>query len=328
MTTKHPPADESSETSPESRDEAAALVDALGRPDAPQLVRQAARNEALLDKALASAHGVTQVRPVAPRQPRRVLASRGIGKYAWALAAAVLLAVGYMLRPTRPAVAPTALASSIIETRSGQKADTKLPDGTRVVLAPSSKLTVVGGFVEGPRRLILEGEAYFEVAHLAGRPFIVQAMGTTVEDIGTAFVVRAYATDRANAVAVRTGRVRVLEDSSARSAAVELKEGEAARVDRTSRAIERVPMDARASFAWLDGTLVFQRVTVREVLAELSRWYDLDLRVSDTTLLRQHLSFELRDNASVSDALTTVGALTSTKAERQGRLVTLKRVRP
>src|SRR5689334_6335912 len=114
MNTNHPPADESGQSSSELRDESRALIEALGREDASELVQRAAQNEELLDRTMAAARGVTPIRST-PRHAQPRVASGGMGKYLWPIAAVLLLAVGYMLRPRGQAPAPQQAASSVIE---------------------------------------------------------------------------------------------------------------------------------------------------------------------------------------------------------------------
>jgi transmembrane sensor len=67
----------------------------------------------------------------------------------------------------------------------------KLADGSTVALNKHSKLTVVGGFNGKQRKVRLEGEAFFEVKHDDEKPFVIDAGGILIKDIGTAFNVKA-----------------------------------------------------------------------------------------------------------------------------------------
>src|SRR5690606_13337061 len=135
-----------------------------------------------------------------PRPARRfgraaaAVAGLALGAAVWQLA----------LRPD-PATDPF-VAARTYTTRPGQRAEMRLPDGTRVVLSVASTLRVPESYGDRSRSVALEGEAYFEVAHDDARPFRVHTARAIATDLGTRFGVRAYSGD-AVTVVVREGAV-------------------------------------------------------------------------------------------------------------------------
>jgi transmembrane sensor len=81
---------------------------------------------------------------------------------------------------------PEAIIASADTTQQQQ-----LADGSQVFLNKHTKLTVVEGFNGKQRKLKLEGEAFFNVVHNAEKPFVIDAGGVLIKDIGTAFNVKA-----------------------------------------------------------------------------------------------------------------------------------------
>lgn len=71
-----------------------------------------------------------------------------------------------------------------------------LEDGTTVHLNAESELVYPSAFSKDVRTVSLVGEAYFDVAHDAGRPFVVEVDGYSIEVLGTQFNVTAYADER------------------------------------------------------------------------------------------------------------------------------------
>jgi transmembrane sensor len=319
------------------------LAEALGRPDAAAIVHRAAENEILIDRAMARVASSPQeiatgplaaplrpadVIPISHSSPAR-LPGRRPAIRVWQIAALVLFAAGVAVfqnfwnRAPIPPAAPTLIATTV-----GQRAETRLPDGTRVILAPATKLTVSPDFATGKRELTLEGEAYFDVAPDPARPFTVKSAYAVVQDLGTAFAVRSYSDDPETRVSVRTGRVRVSAEAAAGSQpqpAVDLVAGDGAHVDAHTRVIRRTTGDTANALAWLNGDLVFEHAKVSEVVAELGRWYDLEIHVLGASVLGQHLSFRLASGATASDAIATLASLTATRFHRDGRVVTLKK---
>ncbi|MDM1517119.1 FecR family protein [Myroides odoratimimus] len=78
-----------------------------------------------------------------------------------------------------------------------------LPDGTAVTLSSNSTLIVSNEFNQSNREIKLLGEAYFQVAKDASRPFIISSDNFETQVLGTSFWVKP------NIVEVSTGRVKV-----------------------------------------------------------------------------------------------------------------------
>jgi transmembrane sensor len=238
------------------------------------------------------------------------------------LVAAAVLIVAVLLDRAATRRAPTRGAVREIATSTGQRATIDLADGSRVILGPRSRISTPEHFGEGPRDVILEGEAYFEVRHDSTHPFRVHAAGGVAEDIGTRFVVRAYAGEPALRVVVAEGRVSVTRSGGA---PVALGAGQLASFDDAGAASVR-PVDTAAYVAFSDGRLVFDGTPLDEVVSELGRWYDLDVRLAAPELAGRHISASFTGLAE-DDVLGAVAAAAGLRYTRQGRTVTFSRVR-
>lgn len=167
-----------------------------------------------------------------PRQPAAG-AGRRWRAAALAAAAAALVAVGVTRWPDREAageLAAVAAARTVI-TPVGALDSLRLPNGSRVLLAPGSRLVIAAGYGATRREVTLEGGAWFDVRRDDTRPFIVRAAGAVVRDVGTAFTVRTDAMDGV-AVAVTEGVVALraatdaVPGAAARDTAVVLAAGD------------------------------------------------------------------------------------------------------
>jgi ferric-dicitrate binding protein FerR (iron transport regulator) len=166
-----------------------------------------------------------------------------------------------------------------------------LPDGTRVWVNAGTSLTYPTVFAANERKLVLTGEAYFEVTKDAAKPFRVQFVSAgregSVEVLGTHFNVKAY-DDEANAkVTLLEGSVKVAKQSaignrqSAKDAerAVVLKPGEQA-VLAEAIADSRFTIaeaDVAQVMAWKNGLFDYKRSDITEVLRDAARWYDIEV---------------------------------------------------
>src|SRR5881394_540074 len=144
--------------------------------------------------------------PAARRRPSPIFAplpsserTRHRASWVWAAAAAaavVVVGMGVLWRQdiARSDGAIVALLRNGLTyvTARGERGAVTLPDGTRLVLAPDSRLRVRDSLRGAAREVELEGAAFFQVAHDSSHPFLVYSAGTVTRVLGTEFSVTAY----------------------------------------------------------------------------------------------------------------------------------------
>jgi transmembrane sensor len=253
-----------------------------------------------------------------PAQPAR----RFVPAAAAAAAAAVILAVGATLVvQLRQAEEPVPMRE--VATARRQRATLDLPDGSRVVLAPESRLRFAADLGAGragrARDLLLEGDAYFEVRHDSTRPFRVHAANAVVEDLGTEFVVGVRPEKGGLEVVVVTGAVALREDSAVRPL-VTLGRGDRARLDSVGTAVLTRDVNLAPYVAWTQGRLVFDATPLNEAVPALSRWYDLDIRLADPGLAGRRLSATF-GTEPVAQVLELIARSLDARVARDGRTV-------
>jgi ferric-dicitrate binding protein FerR (iron transport regulator) len=227
-------------------------------------------------------------------------------------------AIGMLLYRWRPS-AP-AEAMRVAATTPGQRAKFRLSDGTQVVLGVASTLRYPSAFRSGSREVSLEGEAYFDVVHDQHRPFVVRAADLVAKDLGTEFTVRAYPEDVGARVVVREGRVAIRAAAAGGSERV-VAPGQLGRLG-AGREPTVEPADTAVWFGWTDGRLVLDGIPLREALPQLSRWFNLEFRLTDSALGDVPLSATLRTQPTV-DVLNNLAASLGLRQRQVGRTVTL-----
>lgn len=248
-------------------------------------------------------------------------------------AAFVILAGGaalWLTTRTPAAAPPIAEEPGHYRTSRGQYATIQLTDGSRVTLAPESRLTIPAAFGRGVRDVALDGEAIFSIAHDAAHPFRVHARGARVEDIGTRFDLRAYPDDRVVTVAVvegtvALGRDRAVSIGAPRAAAegVVLHSGDLASLDTSGQAFTHHHARVSDYVAWADGRLVFVARPLPEVLSTIGRWYDVDVRVPETALATRLVTAQFSTQAP-NEMIDALAIAVDARIERKGRVVTLR----
>src|SRR5262249_47146185 len=156
----------------------------------------------------------------------------------------------------------------------GERLTIRLADSSVVTVGPVS--TIRYSTSADGRTVAVDGIADFNVVHDTARPFRVRAKNAVVTDVGTEFVVRAYAADSGVEVSVTSGVVAV---SGGASDSLELRAGQVAFVAANGRSARAAGTSAQTLTAWLHGRLVFDDVPLSTVAAELGRWFDIQIRI-------------------------------------------------
>jgi transmembrane sensor len=164
------------------------------------------------------------------------------------------------------------IAQNCIETPRGGQYQVVLSDGTKVWLNAISSLRYPVKFSGKERVVMLSGEAYFEVAHHAKFPFIVKTSTQVVKDIGTHFNINSYIDEQHTTTTLLEGAVQV----SIANKKVLLKPGQQSLSRSDNLSVSAA--DVRTATAWKDGQLSFHRTDIKNVLRQISRWYDIEIQ--------------------------------------------------
>lgn len=210
-------------------------------------------------------------------------------------------------------------------TAAGQRGKLELGDGTMITVAPSSRLRFDADFGVHGREVELEGEAYFEVAHDSRRPFVVRAAGTRTVDLGTAFALRAYPDDETVQVVVTEGSVALGADGPDSPPPAVLTEGQLGRLARSSDIAIVRNVDPTDYTSWLTGSLIFDNARLPEVIADLQRWYAVEVRLADASLEQEVFTARFRTE-SFAEVLTTLTTVLQLRVEHDGDTIIMHRL--
>src|SRR5881397_3428896 len=220
-------------------------------------------------------------------------------------------------------------------TRAAQRMVIRLQDGTQVTLAPQSRVRYTADYGTAHRDLYLDGEAYFQVAPDSQRPLRVHTTGSVTEDLGTAFVVRAYADRIATEVVVAEGRVALWRaDTTAASRArgarpdawpaLVLGARDLGRLDSSGATTFRHGVDVRRYLAWTRGVLAFDGAPLSDVVLTLERWYNVEIRLADSALAMRRLTATFT-NEPIDLVLKRIALTLGLRVDRAGASVLVLR---
>ena len=230
----------------------------------------------------------------------------------WSRAAAVLaflaVSIGIVSHLTRRSGAGQ--RDRTYTTARGERAHIVLADGSRVMLAPESRLTLGPSFGDGARAVTLDGEAFFSVEHDAAKPFVVRTARVVITDLGTRFDVQAYGADSAVAVGVTDGRVSLTMTAPVLRA-VTLTAGDLGTMSAGRPFILEHHAGDRLD-VWTSGRLEFRKTPLRDVLRAIDRWYGVRVQLGDAALGSRPLTASFGDE-SITEILLVITRSTLTR---------------
>jgi transmembrane sensor len=243
-------------------------------------------------KALEKVHD--KIGEISHRNKKRFL-------FYWQRIAAVLLiplliaTLGiYFFRTTKTPTNP--IVWQTISTPNGVRSQIQLPDGTTVWLNSGSKLTYPSIFSANERTVQLAGEAYFEIAKNEQKPFYVDLGKVGIAVTGTTFNVAHYSDEKQTEVVLTSGKVKLVEqEGNKRLDIVEMKPGEKAVYEESSRKITLVQTDTEKHTSWINGYLIFRDDVMTEVVKKLSRQFNVDIEIADPEIAQYVYTATFKD---------------------------------
>ena len=181
----------------------------------------------------------------------------------------------------------------------------QLPDGTTAYLHPGAKIAYPNRFTGSRREVQFSGEAYFQVAHDAQRPFIVSTPQGNVFAYGTEFNVKTTGDDVTEVVLVE-GRVGVM---TAGGREMPLSPGQRCTIASGGQC-QLATVNTEPYESWRDGYFHFEETPLCDILSELGRYYNLSVVSYHPERLNVHMRYIVprnRDAAFAIDVLNRMG---------------------
>lgn len=226
------------------------------------------------------------------RMPAPVVVARSPS---WRLAAGAALAALAVIGLI--ALQPVSTSVERYASGRGEQRQVSLPDGSHLAVNTDSEVAVA--FTDAEREIkLVRGEAFFDVAKDAKRPFVVRTADAEVRAIGTRFSVRYE--DGATRVVVTEGRIKF----ASRDASVEVASGGSA-VAANKSPVLVAAVDAARATAWTSGNLEFEDAPLADVLADVNRYIRKPFVIDDPSLRQIRLTgrFRVGDVESVKFVL-------------------------
>lgn len=183
------------------------------------------------------------------------------------------------------------LAMQTITVPAGQRANVILADGTEVWLNAGTTMRYPLSFLSSKREVILDGEAYFDVAHNKSCPFVVHTYAMDVEVLGTCFNVEAFPKQNVFNTSLMQGKVKLVSTSTKMEPVIltpgyksMLKDGH----------LEVVEIENYDVYRWKEGLYCFRDKAFADIMQDLERYYDLHIKIQKPEVARVILTGKFR----------------------------------
>jgi transmembrane sensor len=221
------------------------------------------------------------------------------------LAALVLVPAAFWFGRGLTSHAPPTILT--VETRAGERRALRLADGTQIVIAGATRLSIDPG---GRRAQLDVGQATFAVAHDPARRFVVRMGDATITDVGTVFDLRRRA--GRSTVAVAEGKVRV----DGVGAPVELAAGRRLRFTGASSP-ELDAISPSAASAWQQGRFSYDDATIADVAADIEQTTGARITMSPR-VARQRFAGTIMIGGAAGQTLRNLAPVLGVSVSRAG----------
>jgi ferric-dicitrate binding protein FerR (iron transport regulator) len=206
-----------------------------------------------------------------------------------------------------------------VEAPPGKTLTVNLPDGSRAILNSGSSLDYRRWFLFHGRTVSLRGEAFFDVKH-TGTPFEVKAGQARVTVLGTKFDVRYWPKEHnyKTSVYLKEGQVK-FSSIFHKKQTITLKPGEYSWVSaKHTQPVQPKAIQPSKAMAWLQGGLSFTDQPLSIILAEISRRFNVTIKIEPVSLGKEKLTLYLSQVKNASRPIADICRAKGLKFTKKG----------
>lgn len=211
----------------------------------------------------------------------------------WAAILILGLLLGYYVHSVQHTSVPVYYTSLAPK---GSVSEMYLPDGTHIFLNSGSELKYSVDGTKGRREVFLNGEAWFEVAKMKKKPFLVHTPLYDVKVTGTTFNIKAYKDENEVATTLEQGSVEVISSPNLQlGKEIVMAPGEQLVYNKSCNTVRIQQVNTKWYTSWKDNKLVFINMSVKDLRVLLERKYGVDIEIEDQGILKYHYDGTLKD---------------------------------
>ncbi len=183
----------------------------------------------------------------------------------------------------------------------GKKYQLVLADSTIVHLNSGASLKFPVAFNGNTRKVVLTGEAFFEVSKNKSKPFIVESNKIAVEVLGTKFNMSEYSSRNTSEVVLVEGAVNMKGKGESQNQL--LSPGEMGTFNQNSKTLKKEKVDTELYTSWLYGKLIFRNKSFDEILNSLERKFNVEFEVENEKLEKSEFNATFDKDVSLDKML-------------------------
>lgn len=191
-------------------------------------------------------------------------------------------------------------AMQTIYVPAGQRINMTLPDGTNVWLNARTKLQYPAVFAKEKRQVVLDGEAYFDVAKNKKQPFIVETNKCNLEVVGTKFNVEAHADREDFEATLMEGSVRVLSVADPNEQLTLMPDSKAYLKDGKLMVAH---VDDYNPYRWKEGLICFKNESFTSIMKEFEKYYGVNIQIKQNKVVKYFFTGKFRQTDGIDYAL-------------------------
>lgn len=218
-------------------------------------------------------------------------------------------------------ISPTLL---VIENSVDTTREMTLSDGTKVWLSKGSKMSYPEKFVSSSRDILIEGEAFFDVARDDECPFIVRTGIADIKVLGTRFNVDTKGLNDLLYVVLESGSVSIENKIVNDNKPVFLKPNELAVISKADGKVELLQVDASLYTAWKEDKLIFKSQTLENIALVLSNCYKVKINIEDKKLKSEVFTGKFNKTQPLEQILEIIRTNTPFKYHYENEIYTIK----
>ena len=192
-----------------------------------------------------------------------------------------------------------------------------LDDGSIVWLRGNSVLKIPQSFSAVNRTVSLQGEAFFDVAKNAQYPLYVSTNYVNIKVLGTAFNVKTDEKHQNVETVLARGKVALLDKQW--NPILDMSPGEKVTYDNNKNEYATEVVDVNVCTAWRLNQFVFENVTLREIVNQLSVKFNVNINLESTKLAQRKFRCVINEDESLPDILKLLKYLAPIQYRIEGK---------
>lgn len=192
-----------------------------------------------------------------------------------------------------------------------------LDDGSIVWLRGNSVLKIPQSFSAVNRTVSLQGEAFFDIAKNAQYPLYVSTNYVNIKVLGTAFNVKTDEKHQNVETVLARGKVALLDKQW--NPILDMSPGEKVTYDNNKNEYATEVVDVNVCTAWRLNQFVFENVTLREIVNQLSVKFNVNINLESTKLAQRKFRCVINEDESLPDVLKLLKYLAPIQYRIEGK---------